>query len=118
MTCREKLKIEHPEDIDPKCAGGCHKCPHDYGYMEKPKECVSKTYFISCTECWDREIPEAKAKPTFAIGGNAKPSTLTIECETITLKQKEIGIEFDLGNAHFDNIGTIVINGHIFKKEN
>lgn len=53
MTCREKLKIEHPEYIDEEYAGGCKGCPHNYGYLPAPDRC-GKT---NCTECWDRVIP-------------------------------------------------------------
>lgn len=52
MTCREKLRIEHPERIQKWCVGGCVGCPHIYGYLPKPDRCDE----IACTECWDREI--------------------------------------------------------------
>ena len=55
MTCRERLKLEHPEKINDKLLGGCEGCPHDYGYLDKPKTCGR-----SCDKCWDREIPEDK----------------------------------------------------------
>lgn len=51
MTCREKLKLEHPERVRSDMSGGCNGCPSDYGYLEDPKECYS------CEDCWDREIP-------------------------------------------------------------
>lgn len=53
MTCREKLKIEHPECIDEEYSGGCEGCPHNYGYLPKPDRCGETT----CTKCWDREVP-------------------------------------------------------------
>lgn len=56
MTCREKLMIEHPEQIDPNCYGGCNSCPIHYGYMKNPTYC--KMDVKTCTECWNREIPE------------------------------------------------------------
>jgi hypothetical protein len=110
--------VEHPDRVDSKFYGGCWGCPNDYGYMERPEfcDCCTPDNFLDCGRCWDREIPEVK--PAFSIGAGLKPCTITIDCETITLKQKEIGIEFDLGNAHLDNIDTIIINGHTFKKEN
>ena len=57
MTCREKLKIEHPDEVDRICAGGCVGCPDDYGYLAKPEYCngINRD---ACTRCWDREIPE------------------------------------------------------------
>lgn len=60
MTCRERLKIEHPECIDTKCEGGCLGCPSAYGYLTDPPYC-SETCSVNsdiCTKCWDREIPE------------------------------------------------------------
>ena len=56
MTCREKLKIEHPEYIDARFIGGCLDCPEDYGYLDEPEWCC----LFKCDECWDREIPDSK----------------------------------------------------------
>lgn len=68
MTCREKLKIEHPDMIDSELCGGCKGCPHMVGYMSRPKYCPyggnefdmlsTSAREILCTECWNREIPE------------------------------------------------------------
>ena len=61
MTCREKLKIEHPECIDESiCCGGCHGCPHHYGYLDRPSYCNDQYIPVEggCTRCWGREIPE------------------------------------------------------------
>lgn len=57
MTCREKLKIEHPEYINEIWAGGCFRCPSDYEYLPKPEYCPGSGY-DTCERCWDREIPE------------------------------------------------------------
>lgn len=57
MTCREKLKIEHPEMVGEQFMGGCRCCPHYYGYLPKTVDGCGE---ISCKECWDREIPEEK----------------------------------------------------------
>lgn len=57
MTCREKLKMEHPECICDEALGGCLDCPSDYGYLDNPVSCVGDG---SCDKCWDREIPEEK----------------------------------------------------------
>lgn len=54
MTCREKLTIEHPEEIDPERLGGCYGCPYTYGYAQKPERC--KPTEEICRECWDREV--------------------------------------------------------------
>lgn len=56
MTCRDLLTIEHPEQIDETCPGGCGVCPDDYGYAGTPDYCssVSMTEDEKCTLCWDR----------------------------------------------------------------
>lgn len=62
MTCREKLAIEHPEEVCFGYLGGCNGCPHTYGYAKKPEWC--KKYYIAdenCTKCWNREV-ENEAK--------------------------------------------------------
>lgn len=66
MTCREKLKLEHPDAIDTVFLGGCSGCPSRYGYLDKPDYCQSKHEI--CTECWDREIPEEKPKEAYPWG--------------------------------------------------
>lgn len=61
MTCREKLKIEHPECVDESiCCGGCSGCPHHYGYLDRPRYCNDRYIPVEegCTRCWDREISE------------------------------------------------------------
>lgn len=54
MTCREKLKEEHPDKINYACHAGCNGCPHKYGYAKKPDDCN----LLSCKDCWDREVEE------------------------------------------------------------
>ena len=58
MTCREKLAMEHPEEVDPMCFGGCNDCPMSYGYAKKPEYC--KPGEETCTKCWDREVEDVK----------------------------------------------------------
>lgn len=64
MTYKEKLMIEHPDNLKPRYVGGCYGCPSDYGYFpddEKPCHIDSrfKNMRLSekCTLCWNREIP-------------------------------------------------------------
>ena len=57
MTCREKLAIEHPEDIDETSFGGCNGCPSSYGYMSEFHGCDGASE-EKCTKCWDSEISE------------------------------------------------------------
>lgn len=56
MTCREKLKLEHPECIGIIFDGGCQHCPHTYGYLPDPG--TDFCAHTECYDCWDREIPE------------------------------------------------------------
>ena len=60
MTCREKLKSEYPEDVDPDCIGGCCGCPSDHEYLPDPAHCQRGHDKEECTRCWDREIPETE----------------------------------------------------------
>lgn len=67
-TCRERLKREHPEWVDPEVyLGGCLGCPSEYGYrtdaIDECKTAVSATHdeFVdACTKCWDRPVEEKK----------------------------------------------------------
>ena len=57
MTCREKLAIERPEEIDPERLGGCDGCPHTYGYAKEPEWCDDNNFTDEkCRSCWDREV--------------------------------------------------------------
>ena len=61
MTCREKLQLEHPEFVGDFYDAGCNGCPHHYGYLPIPDGCGSGGWDgITCTACWDREIPETE----------------------------------------------------------
>lgn len=69
MTCKEKLKIEHPDMIDNEKWGGCKGCPHMVVYMPRPKYCPyggnefemlsMEAKKILCTECWNRVMPSS-----------------------------------------------------------
>ncbi len=56
MTCREKLAIDHPEQVGEEFMGGANNCPHTYGYREQPDYCHKLTG--CCELCWDREMLE------------------------------------------------------------
>ena len=62
MTYKQRLQIEHPEDIDDNWLGGCSGCPSSYGYCDiQDKLCHIQNRTVcntTCTECWNREIPE------------------------------------------------------------
>lgn len=57
MTCREKLKIEHPVNVSPQLLGGCAGCPEFYGYETKEPETEYCRHF-DCEGCWNREVVE------------------------------------------------------------
>ena len=64
MTCREKLKKEHPERINPKYLGGCGSCPVFYypsarKYCEDYKRCPNDPI---CTACWDQPVPDIEVE--------------------------------------------------------
>lgn len=60
MTCREKLKLEHPHWDDAEVRYYIrYYCPHGFKYAEMPDWCVGLDE-AKCTECWDREIPETE----------------------------------------------------------
>ena len=64
MTCREKLKIEHPGSINPASFGGCRGCPHNYGYLPLSKRLCGGDYSKldneRCAKCWDQEVEETE----------------------------------------------------------
>ena len=57
MTCREKLKMEYPENVNAKYDGGCSGCPSTYCYMYDDESLCASDSYDACTKCWDREIP-------------------------------------------------------------
>ena len=61
MTCKEKLKLDHPhwnqDDID---AVMQDSCPYAYGYLGAPDYCNNLSCDI-CKRCWDRDIPSKDA---------------------------------------------------------
>lgn len=58
MTCREKLAMDRPEEVDSGYVGGCSCCPSAYGYAKDPEWC--KTTEEICRKCWDREAEEVE----------------------------------------------------------
>lgn len=60
MTCREKLKFEHPDLNEDQLFDMTRSyCPFEVGINYPPLSicCDSK-----CSDCWDREIPETEIK--------------------------------------------------------
>ena len=60
MTCLEKMKQEHPGDVDESFFGGAYGCPSRHGYMENPSWCPGHGDKNICARCWNREIPETE----------------------------------------------------------
>ena len=65
MTCREKLKMEHPDELSEQWTGGCFGCPDTdtRKYIETEQTSCHGTRRSSCercTECWDTEIPDTE----------------------------------------------------------
>lgn len=61
MTLIEKLRKEHPEEMN--SFDRPIYCPTKYGYAECPLYCKDIEYgnaLKRCTDCWNREIPEEK----------------------------------------------------------
>ena len=75
MTCREKLKKEHPTCIDDRNCGGCFGCPSEYGYLDNPEYCPHHSDANACTKCWNREIPEEKVVDAINAVGTPNPAT-------------------------------------------
>lgn len=65
MTCLEKLKLEHPENVN---SDFLQRCPNDYGYMSSPDYCGDDS--SSCERCWNREIPETENAPSIKDSGD------------------------------------------------
>ena len=75
MTCKERLMKEHPYANADYIV--LHRCPSEYGYLEKPESCAD------CTACWNREIPEIKETPVrFKIfSEDVAPTTCSIRAD-------------------------------------
>lgn len=61
MTLIEKLRKEHPEEMN--SFDRPIYCPAKYGYAKCPLYCEDIEYGNArkrCTDCWNREIPEEK----------------------------------------------------------
>ena len=66
MTYRERIAIEHPEEINPYCEGGVRGCPGMvYPGAPSSESCPCPYHEITnagCTACWDRQAPPRKVK--------------------------------------------------------
>lgn len=64
MTFKEKLKIEHPEDISEEYDTGCFGCPYDHDYESVAESSVNCTANggKGCEYCWNREMENTEVK--------------------------------------------------------
>ena len=72
MTCREKLAMEYPEELDNGRIGGCKGCPHTFGYAKEPEWCAMN--HETCTRCWDREVEEVENEVKTELDSGIKSS--------------------------------------------
>ena len=116
MTCREKLKMEHPELVSDEFLIECIGCPSDYDYLDTHDffDYCSKH---SCEQCWDTEIDELHTEET-AINELPSEETVTrddsktiIDIITNAMKMKDMSI-----NLYFGDSG-ITCNIYPYKKD-
>lgn len=53
----------------------------------------------------------------WGIGAEPSPNSVIIECAKLTLRNRAVDIDVDIYPHQLDNIDTIVVNGHTYKKE-
>lgn len=94
MTCREKLKKEHPDYIG-NYVGGCLACPDDYGYMDKPDTCDGHGNETMCDACWSRSIP---------IGGFDWTEIQNIVNNAMSKRDRQVHLYFHPSNGVSVNI--------------
>lgn len=61
MTFKEKLAREYPGFVGVNYCACCRGCPCDYGYETKEQSPCGHSR-LSCSECWNRTIPETEEK--------------------------------------------------------
>lgn len=92
MTCRDKLKLEHPEQIDPTSGGGCNGCPSTYGYLPPRDVCTG----VNCWDCWNQEIPETDI-PTYPLTAEEKETLENIRGNVPIIKDSGNRRQFESG---------------------
>ena len=91
MTCREKLKLDHPEWSESQIYGTISlDCPSDYKYLGDPEKIGDECSYY-CVDCWDREIPET------TITSTEGEATVTYNYETPSIKDSGERTEFSSG---------------------
>lgn len=99
MTCREKLKLEHPENVARRYIGGCGGCPSTYDYLDDPSYCLNNGSADEevCMRCWDREIPgtEDTVEETFKIPEIHKELFHKLIDDAMNRNDRSISVRFD-----------------------
>jgi hypothetical protein len=102
MTCREKLKIEHPDEVDGRWIGGCFGCPdtnlRQY-IMTDQTACRgirgTSAGIETCTRCWDTEIPDTEPSESSESSEHTEPTEQKSHIPTMTdlqwLMRKALG---------------------------
>ena len=80
MTCREKLKKEHPTELSDMWIGGCLGCPDEETrrYIAPGQTACRGNKVVgagieNCTKCWDTEIPEVEKEEPETAPSELKP---------------------------------------------
>ena len=100
MTCREKLKIEHPNEYDKVfIKEGVTACPVHYNYMPRSNDCDCSVFRdiggTKCHSCWNREIPGSEPIAR-VVGIKEENGGLTITTEPI-IKDSGDRTQFESG---------------------
>lgn len=102
MTCKEKLRQDHPEWSDEKIDDVIKSyCPDDYGYPPGTwcnGDCKD--------QCWDREIPDSTTPPKEEVKTELPPpqdSSYYLAAEICTVRKQFIDAGFSAREA-FDLI--------------
>lgn len=113
MTYKEKLAIEHPENISDSAIGGAYSCPYLYDYEKYENRPCAGTD-SDCTKCWNREIPEEDSLETREERFNDMVKNEEIAQVIITSQSvvfdSDNKKDFDLAE-HMDKLGNAIIRG-------
>lgn len=71
MTCREKMMLEHPEEVGGRYIGGCQGCPSDYKYAKDFDNCSIGADDAECRRCWDQEVDPSVLNEAIGVAGNS-----------------------------------------------
>lgn len=104
MTCKQLLKMEHPEYVNDFFTGGCCGCPMQYKYANLPGWCEKYDMPKSCARCWDRllAVPFKEdgtiVKEKITVLESTPPDVLKHLTHPVT--QMESRTEMDISSMH------------------